>query len=101
MGALWITPEQLIYWGDSEEFSVTPEQLVRLERRSGRGKLLDARRRDACDSAHAHCHRRGASACGWRMDDVRNAQADGPFGRNDRQLARRGGIRDQESRVMT
>lgn len=37
MGALWITPQQLIYWGDSEEFSVTPEQLVQLERRADAG----------------------------------------------------------------
>lgn len=37
MGALWITPQQLIYWGDSEEFSVIPEQLVQLERRADAG----------------------------------------------------------------
>jgi hypothetical protein len=37
MGALWITPQQLIYWGDSEEFSVVPEQLEQLERRADAG----------------------------------------------------------------
>jgi hypothetical protein len=56
MGALWITPQQLIYWGDSEEFSVTPEQLVQLERRAdaGSSSMLGA-------MAHVILHTRTAT----------------------------------------
>jgi len=34
MGALWVGPEQLIYWGDGEQFGVTREQLVQMERKA-------------------------------------------------------------------
>ena len=34
MGALWITPEQLIYWGDSEQFAIRREQVLAIERKA-------------------------------------------------------------------
>ena len=34
MGALWVGPEQLIYWGDGEQFSIRREQIVQIERRA-------------------------------------------------------------------
>jgi hypothetical protein len=39
MGALWITPQQLIYWGDSQDFSIRPDQLIQLERRGDAGSV--------------------------------------------------------------
>jgi len=33
MGALWVGPEQLIYWGDGEQFSIQREQIVEIERK--------------------------------------------------------------------
>jgi hypothetical protein len=37
IGALWITPDQLIYWGDSDQFAVPRDQLIQLERRADAG----------------------------------------------------------------
>jgi hypothetical protein len=34
VGALWVGPEQLNYWGDSEQFSIQREQIVQIERRA-------------------------------------------------------------------
>lgn len=34
MGALWVGPEQLIYWGDGEQFSIQREQIEQIERRA-------------------------------------------------------------------
>ena len=34
MGALWVGPDQLIYYGDSEQFGIAREQLVQMERRA-------------------------------------------------------------------
>ncbi len=34
MGALWVGPEQLIYWGDVEQFGIQREQLAEMERRA-------------------------------------------------------------------
>jgi hypothetical protein len=34
MGALWVGPEQLIYWGDVEQFGIKREQLAGMERRA-------------------------------------------------------------------
>jgi hypothetical protein len=34
LGALWVGSEQLVYWGDTEQFGITREQLVQLERRA-------------------------------------------------------------------
>jgi hypothetical protein len=39
VGALWIAPEQLVYYGDVERFSITREQLVQIERRSDAGSV--------------------------------------------------------------
>jgi hypothetical protein len=33
MGALWVGPDQLIYWGDGEQFSIRRDQIVEIERR--------------------------------------------------------------------
>jgi hypothetical protein len=37
IGALWITPDQLIYWGDTDQFAVSRDQLIQLERRADAG----------------------------------------------------------------
>jgi hypothetical protein len=37
MGAMWVGPEQLIYWGDSDGLSITREQLVQIERKADKG----------------------------------------------------------------
>ncbi len=37
IGALWIGPGQLVYWGDNEAFGITPEQLVQVERKGDTG----------------------------------------------------------------
>jgi hypothetical protein len=34
MGALWVGPEQLIYWGDNEQFGITRENLAQMERKA-------------------------------------------------------------------
>ena len=34
MGALWVGPDQLIYWGDGEQFSIQREQIVQIERKA-------------------------------------------------------------------
>ena len=34
MGAMWVGPEQLIYYGDSEQFSINREQIVEMERKA-------------------------------------------------------------------
>jgi hypothetical protein len=34
MGALWVGPEQLIYWGDGEQFSIPRGQIVEIERKA-------------------------------------------------------------------
>jgi hypothetical protein len=37
VGALWLAPQQLVYYGDVEQFSITREQLAQIERRSDAG----------------------------------------------------------------
>jgi hypothetical protein len=37
IGALWITPDQLIYWGDIDQFSIPRDQIIELERRADAG----------------------------------------------------------------
>jgi hypothetical protein len=37
IGALWVSPDQLVYWGDNERFSITRDQLVQLERKADAG----------------------------------------------------------------
>ena len=37
IGALWIGPEQLVYYGDSGDFAVTREQLAQIERKADSG----------------------------------------------------------------
>ncbi|HWQ92716.1 MAG TPA: hypothetical protein VN673_13660 [Clostridia bacterium] len=37
VGGLWITPAQIIYWGDSERMAFTPLQVQQLERRGDAG----------------------------------------------------------------
>ena len=34
IGALWVGPEQLIYWGDGEQFGISREQIVEIERKA-------------------------------------------------------------------
>jgi len=34
MGALWLSDEQLVYWGDSERFALTRDQISQIERRA-------------------------------------------------------------------
>jgi hypothetical protein len=37
MGALWVGPEQLIYWGDGEQFGIAREQVVEIGRSADAG----------------------------------------------------------------
>ena len=37
IGALWVGPDQLVYWGDSERFAVRRDQLVQIERKADAG----------------------------------------------------------------
>ncbi len=37
IGALWIGGPQLVYWGDADQFGITPAQIVQLERRADAG----------------------------------------------------------------
>jgi len=37
MGALWVGPEQLIYWGDREQFGLAREQVSEIERKADSG----------------------------------------------------------------
>lgn len=37
VGALWIGPDQLVYWGDGEQFAINREQLERIERKADAG----------------------------------------------------------------
>jgi hypothetical protein len=37
IGALWVSPDRLVYFGDMEQFAITPEQLVQLERKADAG----------------------------------------------------------------
>jgi hypothetical protein len=37
IGALWIGPEQLVYWGDREQFGISRQQLTQLERKADSG----------------------------------------------------------------
>jgi hypothetical protein len=37
IGALWIAGNQIIYWGDTDQFAITREQLLQLERRADAG----------------------------------------------------------------
>ena len=34
VGALWVGPEQLVYWGDRERFGISREQITRIERKA-------------------------------------------------------------------
>jgi hypothetical protein len=41
IGALWVGPEQLIYWGDDQQFSISREQLTQIERKAcGRSSTM-------------------------------------------------------------
>ncbi len=37
IGALWIGPDQLVYWGDGEQFAINREQIDRIERKADAG----------------------------------------------------------------
>lgn len=37
VGALWVGPDQLVYWGDGEQFGLTRAQIVEVERRTDSG----------------------------------------------------------------
>jgi hypothetical protein len=37
IGALWVGPEQIVYYGDSGDFAVTREQLMQIERKADSG----------------------------------------------------------------
>ncbi|PWU21501.1 MAG: hypothetical protein C5B50_01525 [Verrucomicrobia bacterium] len=37
IGALWIAGDRIVYWGDTEQFAVLPDQLIQLERRADAG----------------------------------------------------------------
>src|SRR5215469_11376472 len=37
MGALWLESDRLIYWGDTEQFSITRDQLLQLEQKADSG----------------------------------------------------------------
>ena len=37
VGALWVGPDQLIYWGDGEQFGLTREQVLAIERKMDSG----------------------------------------------------------------
>src|SRR5436190_2867344 len=37
IGALWIAGERIIYWGDTDQFAITPDQIMELERRADAG----------------------------------------------------------------
>lgn len=37
IGALWLDAERLIYWGDTEQFSITRDQLLQLEQKADSG----------------------------------------------------------------
>jgi MFS family permease len=39
IGALWVGPEQLIYWGDNDQFAITGEQLMEVERKADAGAV--------------------------------------------------------------
>ena len=34
MGAMWVGPDQIIYWGDGEQFGLAREQIVEIERKA-------------------------------------------------------------------
>lgn len=34
VGALWIAPDQLVFWGDAERFSITRAQVIQIERKA-------------------------------------------------------------------
>jgi len=37
VGALWVGPEHLIYWGDGEQFGLTQSQIIEIERKADSG----------------------------------------------------------------
>jgi hypothetical protein len=37
IGALWVGPEQLVYWGDNEQFAITRDQVTQIERKADAG----------------------------------------------------------------
>jgi len=37
IGALWVGPEQLVYWGDTEQLAITRDQLTQIERKADAG----------------------------------------------------------------
>ncbi len=37
IGALWVGPEQLVYWGDNDQFGITRDQLTEIERKADVG----------------------------------------------------------------
>jgi hypothetical protein len=37
IGAMWVGPDQLVYWGDEQDFAVRREQLTQIERRADAG----------------------------------------------------------------
>jgi hypothetical protein len=34
LGAMWVGPEQIIYWGDSEQFGIQRDQIMQVERKA-------------------------------------------------------------------
>ena len=37
IGALWVSPERLVYWGDNEQFTITRDQMIQIERKADAG----------------------------------------------------------------
>lgn len=37
IGAMWVSPEQIVYWGDNERFAIKREQLFQIERKADAG----------------------------------------------------------------
>jgi len=37
MGVLWVSPDRLVFWGDVEQFSLTREEVVQIERKADKG----------------------------------------------------------------
>jgi len=37
VGVLWVSPDRLVFWGDVEQFSLTREEVVQIERKADKG----------------------------------------------------------------
>jgi hypothetical protein len=92
VGAIWIAPGELSYFGDGEQFSLTPEQVVHMERRGEAGTktslgetgfvILTTKRADGTER-RIQFHMEGL----WSIDQKRRLMND----LGDRILAWRGG----------